>query len=438
MYNTKMKIEKLSGILIFASFFITLYSYFYNDSIFVLSGIFAWLAFILLFKSLSNSKLLLALFSLTIIVFLYSLLNGNKIDFVKALTINQYLLTLLIGVGFLRLVATPKQEKVKKLPSGKNSFLKTYLGIHLFGSVINLSSLILVADKLYKKAPLTNLQVLLLTRAFSSDAYWSPFFVAFAAAVTYAPNLSTSVILVNGLVLALIAFFITYIEVNNKTKYDLKEFRGYPIHFETLYLPFMLALMVLVTNSYYPELKVIMLISLYSILLTIFILPVKMGLKKSFKKLKSHIYEELPRMKNELALFLVAGMFGVSISSIISDLNTSLPFIDFNDFTFNGFTASILLLVLILLSFVGIHPIISIAILGNWMDQLNHTLLAITFLMSWSTAVSTSPFSGLNLTLQARYKLKAIDIFKTNLSYVIKMFFVCVILLFLISNYLGL
>ena len=431
MYNFKMKIEKLSGILIFISFILTIYSYFYKNDLFVFSGIFAWIAFLLLFKNVSNLKLIILLISFSFLAFSYSLYNGFEIDFIKTIVVNQYLLTLLIAVGFLRLIASPKKEKIKKLPIGKQSFLKTYLGIHLFGSVINLSSLIIVADKFYKKAALTNIQIILLTRAFSSDAYWSPFFVAFAAAITYAPNLSTSVILSIGLVLAFIAFLVTYIEVT--INYDLKEFRGYPIHFETLYLPLLLALMILITNHYYPNIKVILLISLFSIILTILILPIKIGFKSSLKRLNLHIIEELPKMKNELALFLVAGMFGVSISSILVGFNMQVPFE-----TFNGFTASILLFVLIFLSFIGIHPIISIAIIGNWMSELNHTLLAMTFLMSWSTAVSTSPFSGLNLTMQARYNLKAIEIFKTNIPYAIKMYFVCVIILFLLSNYLGL
>lgn len=429
MQNT----NKLSGLLIFISFIITIYSYFISNEGFIYSGIFAWISLFFLFLQIANKKLLIVLFVLSFISFLYSFSNDFFIDYKRSILVNQYLLTLLIGVGFLRLIATPKKEKVKKLPKGKESFLKTYLGIHLFGSVINLSSLILVADKLYKKAPISKLQIVLLTRSFSSDAYWSPFFVAFAAALTYAPNLSTSTILLTGLVLAFIAFLITYFEVMDVKKYNIEEFRGYPIHFETLYLPLLLAVLVLLTNFYYPELKVILLISLFSILLTSFILPLKVGLKKAVSKLNNHVTDELPKMKNELALFLVAGMFGVSISSILVGLNINLPFE-----TFNGLTASLLLLVLIVLSFVGIHPIISIAIIGNWMNELNHTLLAMTFLMSWSTAVSTSPFSGLNLTMQARYKLKAIDIFKTNLPYVIRMYFVCVVVLFIVADYLGL
>ena len=58
--------------------------------------------------------------------------------------------------------------------------------------------------------------------------------------------------------------------------------------------------------------------------------------------------------------------------------------------------------------------------------------------MSWAIAVSTSPFSGLTLTMQARYELKAIDIFKVNIFYAVKMYFVCIIMLFIVSNYLGL
>ncbi|RXK08713.1 tellurium resistance protein TerC [Halarcobacter ebronensis] len=424
-----MNLSLLSGILIFASFLITIFSYFFLNELFIFSGIFAWLALILLFRKVSNIKLLILLLGLSFAIFLFCMIKNFQIDFARAILVNQYLLTLLIGVGFLRLIATPKNENIKELPTGKNSFIKTYWGVHLFGSVINLSSLILVADKLYKRASLSKLQIILLTRAFSTDAYWSPFFVAFAAAITYAPNLMTSKILVIGIVLAVTAFFITLRELKDC---DFSEFRGYPMQFDTLLLPFLLAILVLVTNHYYPNLKVILLISMFSILLTSLILPFKVGIKNAIKNLNSHVTTELPKMKNEIALFLVAGMFGVSVSSLLMGYNIDFPFKNFD-----AFAASIMLLVFILVSFIGIHPIISIAIVGNWTMDLNHTLLAATFLMSWSTSVSTSPFSGVNLTMQARYDLNAKEIFKTNLPYAFKMYIFCVIILFLLAKYLG-
>ena len=424
--------SKISGLLIFLSFLTTLYAYFFNEKSLIVAGVFAWISFLILFPSIKNKKILIILLILSFVAFFISYLNGFKIDFIKVFTVNQYLLTLLIAVGFLRLIATPKKEKTSQLPKGKKSFIKTYLSVHLFGSVINISSLILVADKMFNKAPLSNAQVVLLTRAFASDAYWSPFFVAFAAAITYAPKLDTSIILLNGIVLSILAFLITYYEVLNK-EFNIDEFRGYPLSFESLYLPFMLALLVLITNYFFPNIKVIVLISAYSLFLCLFILPIKKGLIQSFFKLAFYVSDELPKMKTEMALFLVAGMFGISISSILIGMNLQLPFE-----IFDWQIASILLLIFIILAFVGIHPIITIAIIGDFLSGVNHTLLALTFLMAWSTTVSTSPFSGLNLTVVARYDFCAKEIFRLNIFYAFKMYLICVFCLYILSNYLGL
>ena len=426
-------LSKLSGLLIFLSFLTTLYSYFFSENLLIIAGIFAWVSFLILFSSLKNKTIIIVLLILSVFAFCFSYFNGYKIDFVKVFTVNQYLLTLLIGVGFLRLIATPKKDKLTQFPIGKDSFIKTYFGVHLFGSVINLSSLILVADKMYKKSPLTNTQVVLLTRAFASDAYWSPFFVAFAAAITYAPKLDTSIILLNGIVLAFFAFLITYFEVVKNKEFKLDEFRGYPLSFESLYVPFILAILVLVTNYIYPNIKVIVLISTFSIFITLLIFPFKKGLSQSLIKFNNHVIEELPKMKVEIALFLVAGMFGISISSILIGLNLELPFE-----VFDWQIASILLFIFIILAFIGIHPIITIAIIGDFLGGVNHTLLALTFLMAWSTTVSTSPFSGLNLTIVARYNFDAKEIFRLNIFYAFKMYLICVFCLFLLSKYLGL
>ena len=97
--------EYFAGIIIFLSFLLTNYSYFIDESFFVYSGILAWLALFLLIRKSSNMKLLLSLFILSIMFFSYSILNDFNIDFEKAISVNQYLLTLLIGVGFLRLEA---------------------------------------------------------------------------------------------------------------------------------------------------------------------------------------------------------------------------------------------------------------------------------------------------------------------------------------------
>jgi hypothetical protein len=158
----------------------------------------------------------------------------------------------------------------------------------------------------------------------------------------------------------------------------------------------------------------------------------KKGFYKAKIKFRNHIFEELPKMKTELSLFLVAGMFGILVGSILLGLNVELPFDNFD-----WFVASILLAIFIVLGFIGIHPIITIAVIGDYLSGVNHTLLAITFLMAWSTTVSTSPFSGLNLTIVARYYFDAREIFKLNIFYAFKMYILCTICLFILSNYLN-
>jgi hypothetical protein len=155
-------------------------------------------------------------------------------------------------------------------------------------------------------------------------------------------------------------------------------------------------------------------------------------LNQSFSKLKTHIIDELPMMKVEMGLFLVAGMFGIGISSILIGLDFKLPFE-----TFDWQIASLLLFIFIVLAFIGIHPIITIAIIGDFLNSANHTLLALTFLMAWSTTVSTSPFSGLNLTIVARYNFDAKDIFRLNIMYAMKMYLICCFCLYFLSYYLG-
>lgn len=424
--------EKLSGIFIFISFILTLYSYFLQNDFLIIASLFVWLSFAFIFPTLKDKKILLILMFFSFMAYTICLYNDFKIDYIKVFTVNQYLLTLLIGVVFLRLIAIPKKEKNIVFPKGKNSFIKTYLGVHLFGSVINLSSLILVADKMYKKSPLTNAQIVLLTRSFASDAYWSPFFVSFAAATTYAPNLNTSLIMLNGIILAVFAFVITYIDVTRNKEFDIQNFYGYPLSLENLYLPVILATLVLVTNHFYPDAKVIILVSLFSISMVFVLLPFKTSLNEARKLIKKHILYELPKMKSELSLFLVAGVFGVLVGSILIGLNLSLPFK-----IFDWQIASILLLIFIFLAFIGVHPIITIAIIGDYLNGVNHTLLALTFLMAWSTTVSTSPFSGLNMTIVARYDFSSKEIFRLNIFYALKMYLVCVLCLFILSKYLN-
>ena len=128
-----------------------------------------------------------------------------------------------------------------------------------------------------------------------------------------------------------------------------------------------------------------------------------------------------------MLLFLIAGVFGAGLAAVLDALSISVPFVEFN-----GVVASVLLLAMFVLAILGVHPVISIAVIGHWLVDMepNQTLLAMMFLMSWALGVSTSPISGMNLALQGRYGVAGRDIFKWNLPYAIKMYVIgCMVLL---------
>ncbi|MDD2382964.1 MAG: tellurium resistance protein TerC [Sulfurospirillaceae bacterium] len=420
--------QKISGYLIFLSFIATFYSYFFNQEWVVISALPLWLSVVLLFSSLRNKNILLILIAFSVVLLLVAKINAYPINIKALASINQYLIVLLIGVGFLRLITTPKNEKITNPPKGKNAFIKTYISLHLFASVINLSALLLIADKFYQKTKkLSHLQIILLTRAFSSDAYWSPFFVAFGAAVTFTPKVNLIYVISSGLFMALVAFLLTYVEVRRDK--NLLHFEGYPLHYQNLILPFSLAFCVLLTNHFFPNIKIIVLVALFCIALACIVLPIKEGIQSAIESFSHHLHAELPRMKTEISLFLIAGVFGVSASTIFQGLGFGFPF-DYYDYK----VAALVLFVFIILSMLGVHAIISISIFGHMLQGFDHTLVAVTFLMAWATTVSTSPFSGVNLTLQARYDVSTREVLKLNVTFLIKSYLACVLVLYLISK----
>jgi hypothetical protein len=87
---------------------------------------------------------------------------------------------------------------------------------------------------------------------------------------------------------------------------------------------------------------------------------------------------------------------------------------------------------------IGVHAIITISVFGHMLGDFNQTLVAITFLMAWGLTVSTSPFSGLNLTLHSRYKVDIKEILKINLPFLLKIYVFCIVLLYVASEILRL
>lgn len=395
-----------------------------------------WFAGLILFFDLKklqrNTILLISL--LACLSWLVAWSVGKFDEIVDAMSVNQAMIVMLVGVQFLQLVALPVSDDQETLPMGKRAFLKTYLGVHFFGSVINLSAVLLVADRWVRDAPLLKNQQKLLTRAFTSAASWSPFFAAFAAAFVFTPDASLSLVISVGLIMTIIAFLVTWLEVLKDKKNDITKFIGYPVHFDALWLPVVLVIFVFFAHYFFPSIKVIILIAICALLVSVSVLLARRGMDEGLDQFKDHVLIKLPQMKNELTLFLIAGALGGGIAAAMEGLAITIP-VDH----FDGFVASGIMFFILILAIIGIHPVISIAVLGHWMVDLqaNQSLLAMMFLMSWAIGVASSPISGVNLALQGRYGVSGLAIFRWNLAYAIKMYLVASILLIMSGHLLG-
>lgn len=428
--------KKAAGPLLILSFVLTVFSAWVPSHIDRIQGGVTWLAGIILFFDLGakQKRIILTIAGFAMLSWVVAWQTGEVSHIAKALSANQLMIVMLIGVQFLQLVALPENEKAEPLPTGKKAFIRTYLGVHFFGSVINLSATLLVADRLVKETQLSMNQLKLLTRAFTSGAHWSPFFAAFAAALVFTPDASLPIVMVVGFSMASLAFFVTLFEVNADKSEQIDAFVGYPMHFEALWLPAVLVVFVGVAHYIFPAISVLILIALCSLALSMLVLFLRKGLSKGGGDFIDYGVNRLPQMKNELLLFLIAGVFGSGLAAALDGLSIAIPFQHFD-----GIVASIILLFMFLLAILGVHPVISIAVIGHWIISIepNQTLLAIMFLMSWAIGVSASPISGINLALHGRYGASGQQIFKWNIAYASKIYLFSCVILMAVAYWLG-
>ncbi len=427
--------SQLAGYLLVSMIFFSILHSLNPEIPLFLPGLCAWTALFFLLEKLARQQLFQSLFlSLTgIVCLLWAWDRGVTPGISSVLSKNHLLLSLLAGMSFLRLVTLPGAGDNEQLPKGKAAFIRTLFGTHVFSAAINLSAVMIVAERLDfgkkpDKKPDKTLGVLL-TRAFAAAAFWSPFFAAMATALTYSPEASLSKVMLMGLPLGLAGLLISVYSLNTREN-ELEKFTGYPLHISALWIPGLLAFCVFLSHAYFPEVSILAIISFSSVMITTMILLVSKP-QKFVSVMDHHIVTALPNMVNELGLFLSAGVLAVGLSSLLSSYNY-IP-----GFTSAGFGLLIsLLIAMVALALIGIHPVISIAIVGIWLEplQLDPDLLALVFVFAWGLGIAVSPLSGLNLALQGRFGVPGLAMMKWNALYTLQMLAIASLLLWLYSQ----
>lgn len=349
----------------------------------------------------------------------WGMLNGVTPDWGMILDGNALLLSMLAAVSFLRLITRPDTEAGETLPSGRRAVWSTLLGVHLFGAVINLSAVFIMGDRIARSNPLDKTQTVVLTRGFTAAALWSPFFAAMAAAMTYAPGASLPQIWLVGIPLASAALLMTGLSCQHSS-----DFTGYPMHPAALALPGLLALAVLILHEWQPAWHILGIICLLAPTLSVAVLFARDG--APMQSLQHHVATDLPGMRNELSLFLAAGVMAAGLNAIFAGFGDWMPFD-----RFGGIEATLLLLFMYATSLLGVHPVINIAAMGTLLAPLqpDGNLLAMTFLSAWAIGVASSPYSGINLSMHGRYGQQTLDSLKWNGLYSLAMLLLSIALL---------
>ena len=251
-----------------------------------------------------------------------------------------------------------------------------------------------------------------------------------AVVLTYVDNVPIHWVIVSGFPFMLTTLLAVDFLARRFNPEQVACFVGYPLRLNSLWVPIVLAILVLGLFKFFPSLSILAVIACSALVLTLFTLMIRSGIRGTAANGRQFIREELPRSVNEVTLFLAAGVLSTGLIGLVEIGVISPPLQSFS--TIN---AAQVLAVMVVISACGIHPLIQISGLTPILLVADPapSLLALTFLFAWGLGTCASPLSGTNLLFQGRYNVSAVKLATHNWGYVAMMYGVAVLLLFVHS-----
>ncbi len=384
-----------------------------------------WIYGALVFKNCSRStkKLALALGGIGLLMLLVSIPMSLPSRAPDVFGINQQIISLFFAVTFLSLTT----HKFRQKTAGKPHLASTLANLNLLGGLISLPMPYIVGDAMYKRhGSLSKAQTIAVTRSFCAAAYWSPFFISAGVAATYAPLMQPAIVFGFGALIALFGLTYTYFECQ---RHDLSEFDGFATSPVNLAVPALLITGIVICNLTSPPLSIIQQVTLAAPIVS---LALNAGADLP-QKILNHARTTLPGACNQVVLFLAAGIFAVGCSTVVE----ALPGMDSpGGFNPNFRNIGVVLGLMILVTYAGIHPLISIAIVASLLvpTGIDHTVLAMVFLAGWAIGAGAAAISGTSVAFIARWQIRPTDIMRWNGLYTILMWLLSTVVIVLIAN----
>lgn len=384
------------------------------------AGVAGWSAVALLWPRLGGKQRIpvVAMLVLGALGIAWSDARGQSGLVETALTMNDAVVAMLVAVTFLQLVTLTGGAGAAALPRGRPALAQTLGGVHLFGGVINLSTVMIVGERVARDGRLGRAQVTALTRAFGMAAFWSPFWAAMATALTYAPGARLPVLLAFGIPLAAAGLALAWLDLTSAREGGAADFIGYPMSAGALGIPLALAFGVLVTNALLPAWSLLIVVTVLAPLVSVALLVWREGLVAAARQVLAHGRTRLPGMAGEVSLFMSAAAFAAGVGGVLSAVGPGLPLQ-----AFGGPAAAVMLVLVVGLAMAGLHPIISISIASTWIAPVHPdpNLLALTILAAWGIGTFINPLSGMALSLYGRFGVSGRSILRWNLAFALQM-----------------
>lgn len=338
-----------------------------------------------------------------------ALVLGGAPTFPELVSLNQDVVGMIAATTFLGVAARSAPPAEPRL-TGAPAVWRT-LGVeHVLGSIVNMSSLAIVGDRLQRDGRLSPADSVLITRGFATAGAWSPFWAGFATATLVVKGANVPVVVGVGAVLAVVLLAASVPRILRLLGDDLPDYRGYALSWPLLRIPLALVAVVLGVHLALPATPVPRIVTLGALVVSaaVFVVAERRGAARSFA---SHVRHGIPAVRGETTLFVSAGVLAVGVGALLGTTSFRLPISDFT-----VLAAWALVAITMLLSLVGVHQLITIVLAGALLAPLHPepSLFVLAGMIAWCGCITIAPLAGVQLFMNGRYGVPPLQTVRHN------------------------
>ena len=316
----------------------------------------------------------------------------------ELVSLNQDVVAMIAATTFLGVAARSAPDATPRL-TGAPAVWRTLGVTAVLGSIVNMSALAIVGDRLQRNGHLHPADSVLITRGFATGGAWSPFWAGFATATLVIPGANVPVVVGIGAGLAVTLLAASVPRILGLLGDDLPAYRGYALSWPLLRIPLFLVVVVLGVHLLVPQTPVPRIVTLGALLVTAVALAIT-DRRSALRSLASQARHGIPAVRGETTLFVSAGVLAVGVGALLSTTSFRLPLSEFT-----VLAAWIMVLIIVLFSLVGVHQLITIVLAGALLAPLHPqpSLFVMASMIAWCGCITIGPLSGVQLFMNGRY-----------------------------------